>query len=63
MLRGRLNDIVIPKDVLLCRDRMCCSSDRFASLSNYARLIRLNYSHLTDKFTSSKSVWTGIANT
>lgn len=39
MLRVRLNDIVIPRDVLLCSDRMCCSSDHLDSLTTYASLI------------------------
>ena len=32
MLCGRLNDIVTPKDVLLCSDSMCCSSDHLDSM-------------------------------
>ena len=39
MLRARLNDIVIPNDVLLCRDRTCCNCDHLDSLNTYASLI------------------------
>jgi len=39
MLRTRLNDIVIPNDVLLCMDRTCCNRDHLDSLNTYASLI------------------------
>jgi len=39
MLRASLNDIVIPKDVLLCNNHMCCDNDRLEKLNIYASLI------------------------